>query len=243
MTIAAVILVAIGHSQIHWPTLLIVWFLIGPIGIGVGFHRLFSHRQFETHPWIETGLAVLGTLAAYAPVLLWASQHQYHHRHSDKAEDPSSPSQTGFWESFLWYRLRPDIEKTIILDSYCSKRILLNPTLRSLSRHFTKIVWGTIIVLFLIDIDLLIYAYLLPVAIEHLRINLISSVTHLNVPFSYRNFETSDSSYNNILLGYLSMGFGWHNNHHSNERRLLLTERWWELDVEGLIAKLLSRQP
>ena len=242
MTIAAIVLVAMGHAQIQWPIVALVWFLIGPVGIGVGFHRLFSHRQFETSPIIETALAVLGTLAAYAPVLFWASQHQYHHRHSDTDKDPSSPTQMGFWESFLWYRLRSENEKMVVLDSYCSKRILLNPTLRSLSRHFTKIVWGVILVLLLIDYNLLISAYLFPVAIEHLRINLVSSITHMNVPFSYRNFETEDTSQNNFVLGYLTMGFAWHNNHHNDERRLVLTHHWWELDVEGLIGKLLSRR-
>lgn len=231
----------LGYVQIHWGLVFLAWFLIGPVGIGVGFHRLFSHRQFETYRPIELTLATLGTLSAYAPLLFWVSQHQYHHQHSDEPEDPSSPIQVGFLESFLWYRLRESVEQKIDLKSYCSKRALLDPTLRSLSRHFIKIIWATVFVLFLIDRDLLVSLYLIPVIIEHTRINLISSAAHIALPGSYRNYETSDTSQNNLILGYLTMGFAWHNNHHQNEKQLMLTARWWELDVEGIIAKVLSR--
>ncbi len=239
--IVGVVMAALGYVRINWLLVGIVWFLLGPIGIGVGFHRLFSHRQFVTYRPIELLLAILGTLAAYAPILFWVSQHQYHHRRSDKFDDPSSPSQAGITESFLLYRLRAGVESKTDLRTYCSKKILLDPSLRSLSRNFEKIVWVTIALLLIIDRNLLLSAYILPVMIEHTRINLVSSAAHINLPTSYRNFETSDTSQNNVLLGYLTMGFGWHNNHHHDERRLLLTTKWWEIDVEGHFARLISK--
>lgn len=240
--IAAVVGATLGIVHIHWLLVFVGWFLMGPIGVGVGFHRLFSHRQFETSRPVELTLATLGTLAAYAPILFWVSQHQYHHQHSDEPEDPSSPMQTSFVESFLWYRLRAGVEKKIDLKSYCSKRALMDPAIRSLSRHFVKIVWGVILILLLISPDLLVSLYLIPVMIEHTRINLISSAAHVRLYGSYRNHNTPDTSYNNWILGYLTMGFAWHNNHHNDERQLVLSEQWWELDVEGQIARLLSRR-
>jgi len=105
-TVLSIIAVCMGYVSINWYIVFAAFFLVGPVGTGVGYHRLFSHRQFTTWKPIEYTVAVLGTLAAYAPVLFWSSQHIYHHRHSDDAVDPSSPKQFGFIESFLLWRMR-----------------------------------------------------------------------------------------------------------------------------------------
>ena len=234
--------VALGYVVLSWKVILISWFLIGPVGSGVGYHRLFSHRQFETWRLVELVLAALGTLAAYAPLLFWVSNHQFHHKNSDQAVDYSSPKQYGFWESFLWARMREKSLKNIDIKNYCSRKILIDPKLRWLSRHFISIIWGTIICLSVISLNLLVNVFLIPVLIEHVRVNLISSLSHMKIPLNYRNHKTSDDSYNNYLLGYLTMGFAWHNNHHYDERKLILQEKWWEIDIEGLIGKILSHK-
>jgi stearoyl-CoA desaturase (delta-9 desaturase) len=111
-----------------------------------------------------------------------------------------------------------------------------------LSKHFTKIIYGTIIILSCIGFDWLVSLFVIPTFIEHQRVNLVSSASHLNIPFSYKNFKTSDHGQNNVLLGYATMGFGWHNNHHALPRKLINQERWWEVDIEGLIGHLLSKR-
>ncbi len=239
--ILALVGIAMGQIHLSWLTIFISWFFLGPVGIGVGFHRLFSHRQFKTGYFLEMTIAALGTLVAYTPILFWVSNHQYHHKRSDKEEDPSSPKWHGFWESFLWYRLRQSALTKVDLKNYCSRQVLLDPKLRWLSKNFVKIVWSVILILMVIDRNLLVSLYLIPILIEHLRINLVSSVSHIKIPFSYRNYATSDSSYNNFIFGYLSMGFAWHNNHHQDERKLSLNDKWWELDIEGALAKLISK--
>mgnify|MGYP003705132377 CR=1 FL=1 len=89
----------------------------------------------------------------------------------------------------------------------------------------------------------LLLSYLIYYWIEVVRLGLITSVAHLNIPFSYRNFDTDDRSQNNLLLGYLTFGFGWHNNHHANPRDLDTQVRWWEFDLEAKIAKLINLIP
>ncbi|MEY4333963.1 MAG: delta 9 acyl-lipid fatty acid desaturase, partial [Bacteroidota bacterium] len=118
LTVVSFLAIILGHIEVNWFLVFISWFLIGPIGTGVGYHRLFSHRQFETWKPVEYLIALLGTLAAYAPVLFWASQHQYHHRVADTDKDPSSPTKFGFWESFLWWRMRQSVLKKIDLRNY-----------------------------------------------------------------------------------------------------------------------------
>lgn len=240
-TILSILAIYFDYIGINWYLVFLMFFLIGPIGTGVGYHRLFSHRQFQTWKPIEYVIAILGTLAAYAPVLFWSSQHVYHHKNSDNDKDPSSPKIHGFWESFLIWRLRKSTLRKISLRNYPVSRITTDPVLMFLSNRFTLIIYTYAIILYIIDPFYLVNLFLIPAAIEHFRTNIISSLSHYKLPLSYRNFETKDNSYNHFIIGLLSMGFGWHNNHHHNPRELVNTHRWWEVDVEGQIAKLISK--
>lgn len=242
LTVSALLMVFFGTVTVNWWAVFIAWFLIGPVGIGVGFHRLFSHRSFETWKPVEYTLALLGTLAAYCPVSFWTAIHQQHHRVSDTDADPSSPVKYGFWESFLWYRMRKENLRKIHVKNYCFLRLAKDPVLMFLSKYFEIIVWFTVILLSLLGIHWLVSLFVIPVLIEHIRVNAVSSLSHMPIPFSYRNHKTKDSSQNNIVLGYLSFGFAWHNNHHANQRAASLHEKWWELDIEGLISKALSKR-
>ena len=235
-TALALIALSQGYLAVDWMQVFIAWFLIGPVGLGVGYHKLFSHRQFNTFKPLEYIIATFGTLSAYAPLLFWCSQHQYHHSVSDTESDPSSPVINGFWESFLWWRMRDNIFKKTNLRNYCVKLIIKDKFLMFLSKYFIQIIWTTAIALSILDLNLLLNLFLLPILIEHFRVNLISSASHIKLPTSYRNHDTNDQSYNNILIGVISLGFGWHNNHHNNPGELINMHRWWEIDVEGIIA-------
>ena len=241
-TVLGFMLLFTGIISINWYIVLISWFLIGPVGVGVGFHKLFSHRQFVTWKPVEYTLAILGTLSAYAPILFWVSNHQLHHRISDTEKDVSSPIQHGFLESFFTYRMRKSVTRKIHLKNFCSRAIIADKFLMFLSKHFIVLIWTVMLILMLSGYGLLFNLFLLPVLIEHTRTNVVSSLSHMDIPFSYRNYETKDNSQNNIIIGILSMGFGWHNNHHHNPRQKHNRVKWWELDVEGRIAKILSKE-
>lgn len=242
LTVAALVAVLTGYLAINWWVVFGAFFLMGPVGIGVGFHRLFSHRAFETWRPVEIALAALGTLSAYAPVLFWVSNHRYHHAHADYPEDPSSPAAHGFWESFFTYRMRKSVLNKIDLRNPSSRKLLRDKPLMFMSKHFTKIIWGYAALLLIVGgPSLLTAAFLFPAALEHLRTNLVSSLSHMDIPLSYRNHMSDDFSYNNFVLGYLTFGFAWHNNHHNDQTAASSHEKWWEVDVEGMIAKLLTK--
>jgi stearoyl-CoA desaturase (delta-9 desaturase) len=240
ITLVSFIEICLGNVHINSWLVFIVWFLIGPIGIGVGFHRLFSHRQFKTYRIIELTLAFLGTLSAYGPILYWVSEHQHHHKYADQDKDINNPNK-GFWHSFLYWRFTNESLKAIDLKNRPSIEAARDTSLVWLNKHFIKIVYVYAFVTLLFGFNFFVNAFILPIFIEHFRTNLLNSVAHIKLPGSYRLFESNDKSYNNVFLGWLSFGFGWHNAHHSNPGELINSHRWWELDVEGLIARLISR--
>ena len=61
------------------------------LGITVGYHRLFSHKAFETTPAVRAVLAVLGSMTVQGPVTQWVTDHRKHHALSDQEGDPHSP--------------------------------------------------------------------------------------------------------------------------------------------------------
>lgn len=237
----SVIMLIMGYGQLNWTTIFLVWFCIGPIGNGVGFHRLFAHRQFETYKIIEYIFAIFGTLAAYASLGIFIANHVYHHKNSDNQNDPSSPS-TGFWNSLIFWRCKKNVLKKIDTKSYPFKVYLQDPILKFISYHYVKIIYVYAIGLICIDYNLFINFFVIPALIEHLRLNWINCMSHYKLPFSYQNFETKDSSQNNIVFGLLSFGFGWHNNHHWDQRQLINWHKWWEVDIEGIIGWLLIKR-
>ena len=240
-TVISLFFVFSGVIQLNWWIIGIWWFLIGPVGMGTGFHRLFAHRSFETYRWAEIAMALLGTLACYSPLLFFAAQHQYHHKTSDSDLDPSSP-RLGFWESYLWWRLRESVLTAIVTRQESIRRLMRDRTLIKISKHFSKIVWVFAITLLVFSPFLFVNLLIIPTLIEHIRINVISSLSHMPLPFNYRPYNTKDDSQNNLVIGILSCGFGWHNTHHARPRQMLCQERWFEIDIEGYVAWLLSKR-
>jgi stearoyl-CoA desaturase (delta-9 desaturase) len=180
-------------------------------------------------------------LSAYGPILYWASAHQYHHKHADTDLDLNSPKR-GFWHSYLYWRLTEASTKKIDLKNKCVIRAARDPAIVFLSKNFISINWTVIVLLALVDVNLLLSLYILPVFIEQQRMNILNSLAHMKLPGSYKIENTSDNSYNNAVLGILTLGFGWHNAHHSKPWELVNTHHWWELDIEGLIGKFISKK-
>ena len=113
--------------------------------------------------------------------------------------------------------------------------------LRMFQDRFNIIIYTYMVLTALLGLEYFIALFVVPVLVERLRLNILNSIVHMNIPGSYQNYPGKDSSYNHVLLGYITMGFGWHNNHHTKPRELINHDRWWEIDIEGMMAKLLSK--
>src|ERR1700744_881603 len=79
-----------------------LWWVAGGLGIGVGYHRLLTHRGYKTPKWVEYVLTVCGTLALEGGPIFWVGTHRKHHQNKDKEGDPHSPQDGGFWAPIGW---------------------------------------------------------------------------------------------------------------------------------------------
>jgi fatty-acid desaturase len=194
--------------------------------ITAGFHRYFSHRTYGLGRVPQFLMAFLGQTAAQRGVLWWASNHRHHHRYSDRPEDIHSPIQRGFWWSHIGWILsraqdEPDYSRVPDLVKF--------PELVWLDRHEYLPTISYAVALYLaFGWTGLFYGYFLSTVVLWHGTFCINSVMHL---FGRRVYATTDDSRNSFVFALVTMGEGWHNNHHWAPQSAAQGFHWWEVDA------------
>lgn len=235
----AIFLISTNQATTAWPWYLAVgYFLIMVVGVSIGYHRLFSHRAFKAHPWIETFILWCGTLSGQGSVMFWTILHRgYHHKHADTDQDPHSPRH-GFWRSYIgwmWQLKEGDLNPKYGLD------LIKNPRTNFFHRHYTKIFLVSHAVIFAINWDLWLYGAVLPAFVTFHAWCLLNTMGHSS-RWSYRNYDTQDRSRNVWWLWPVLFGECWHNNHHADMKNPRHGSRWWEIDPAYRICCMISSQ-
>jgi stearoyl-CoA desaturase (delta-9 desaturase) len=213
------------------------------------YHRYFSHRTFKTSRGIQFLFAVLGNLAVQRGPLWWAAHHRHHHRHSDEEADVHSPHQHGFyWSHCGWITCRSNFPTKRQFVKDLSKF----PELRFLDRFDSLI--PLLLAVFLFGLghglgifwpelgtsgpQMLVWAFFVSTVVLFHCTCLINSLAHV---FGKRRFDTSDESRNSFLLALITLGEGWHNNHHRYPSTARQGFYWWEIDITFYLLLGLAR--
>ncbi|MEO8601528.1 MAG: acyl-CoA desaturase [bacterium] len=211
-------------------------FWLRMFGITAGYHRYFSHRSFKTSRAFQFVLAVLGTLSVQKGVLWWAGNHRVHHKFSDQEGDVHSPVRSGFWWSHVGWILADDYEETLydrIPD------MAKYPELRWLNEHYLVPPVTLAVLLFLTGgLTWLVWGFFISTTLLWHSTFTINSLSHV---FGSRRYATADESRNNVWLALLTMGEGWHNNHHRYMNSVRQGFFWWEVDASYYLLFALSR--
>lgn len=216
-----------------WFTL-IGWILIAGLGVAAGYHRIFSHNTHPNLPtWKENIILFFGSMSGQGSSITWTAIHRgYHHNVSDTEKDIHTPLKGRFYSFFGW--TTKITENNPNINMKYSVSLLRKPNHVWFHKHQMTILWTVPLVTALFDWKLSLSFFCLPTALCLLQDNLVNVVGHLKSGIGYRNFNTKDNSYNNIILGYLGWGQGWHNNHHHNPKSYdfgkSISGKWWEWD-------------
>lgn len=232
--------------------LMLAMYFITVLGITVGYHRLFTHRSFETNIVVKFILAVLGSMAVEGPLLKWVATHRRHHQYSDQAEDPHSPNQhgggawsviRGVWHAHIGWMFQADSKK---LGLYV-KDLEKSRALRIASKLFPLwVAMGLLIPAVLGGILTnswkgfttgLVWGGLVRIFLVHHVTWSINSACHL---WGSRPFHSGDDSRNNAVFGYLALGEGWHNTHHAFPTSARHGLRWWQFDLSYWVIQALA---
>lgn len=234
-----------------WPALIVGILCIHLFGQGItiGYHRLLTHRSFKCPKWVEHTLAILGICSMQDTPARWVTIHRIHHAHTDKVPDPHSPRVTFWWSHIGWLLyINRDTFSAAGLEKF-SKDLLRDPFyLRLETRPNIQFLYilGQIPVFFAIGFaisflfssgltpaiamgsSMVVWAVIMRViAVWHISWS-VNSVTHM---FGYQNYKTGEDSRNNWLVALVSVGEGWHNNHHEDPSAASVQHRWWEFDL------------
>jgi stearoyl-CoA desaturase (delta-9 desaturase) len=200
-----------------------------------GYHRYFAHRSYKMNRVAQFLLAFLGTCSAQKGVLWWASNHRFHHKHSDEPIDLHSPIQHGFWWAHVGWFLSDKHEETRWdqiqdLSKY--------PELRFLNKYhlLPPVIYGTAMFL-AFGWAGFAWGFLLSTVLLWHGTFTINSLSHV---YGSRRYETRDTSKNNFWLALVTMGEGWHNNHHTYMSSVNQGFYWWEVDASYYVIKALS---
>lgn len=203
--------------------------------VTAGYHRYFSHRAFSTSRLFQFILAVLAQSTAQKSVLWWAAKHRHHHRHSDTPRDVHSPRHEGFVYShvgWIFTRQHDTADLGTVAD------LTRHPELRWLHRMETlpAFLLGGLCFIFAGWSGLIVGFFWSTVLVYHATF-CINSLAHVR---GSKRYVTGDDSRNNLPLALLTMGEGWHNNHHAYQSSARQGFRWWEVDLTWYILKLLA---
>jgi stearoyl-CoA desaturase (delta-9 desaturase) len=229
----------------YWPravdaALFLGLYLVTCLGIGIGYHRLLTHRGFVCPRWMRRLLACMGCAALQGGPAWWVSVHRRHHRAADREGDPHSPLE-GFFHGHVGWIMRRDEQDAADPRQLVPDVSGDDPWMRVMDRGllfvlpwaltgvlcfavagWRGVLWGTLI---------------RTLALWHVTW-CVNSICHR---WGRRPNQTRDESGNVWWVGLLSLGEGWHNNHHARPASALHGWRWYEVDVSGYVIRLLAR--
>lgn len=218
---------------------LFLWWVSGSLGIGMGFHRLLTHRGYKTPKAVEYFLTLCGTLALEGGAINWVVTHRIHHAHTEEeGVDPHTPRDGRWWAHMGWilrgtaqqhedevlWRYAPDLMRDRV--HFWLNRLYFVPL----------IVLGGVLLWFG-GLSFLMWGTFLRVTVGLHATWLVNSATHL---WGSRRFESNDDSTNNLWVALVTFGEGWHNNHHAHPRAARHGVAWYELDINWLGIRTLQ---
>ncbi len=252
---APFVLIHIGSLLVFWvgvsyPAVIVcfaLWF-VRMFGITAGYHRYFSHRAYKTSRFFQFVLAVLGNSSVQLGPLWWAAHHRHHHLYVDTEQDIHSPIMSGFWWSHMGWIMCPKYAET---NEKAIRDFAKYPELRLLNRFPTVVPIALALAVTGVGmllqqyvpqlgtngLQMLAWGFFLSTLVLYHTTFTINSLAHT---FGTRRFDTDDTSRNNLFLALITLGEGWHNNHHyypASERQGFY---WWEIDIAHYMLQVLA---
>jgi stearoyl-CoA desaturase (delta-9 desaturase) len=224
----------------HWRSVavaaILYWMCIG-WGIGMGYHRLLTHRSYQVPKLVEYFLAICGTLTLEGGPIFWVATHRVHHQRSDQPGDPHSPRDGAWWAHLGWILFGESKHNATANFARYAPDLGRDPFYRWLNTyHYVPVIALGLILLGFGGLSMLLWGLCTRVVVGLHATWLVNSATHL---WGARRFRTRDDSRNNWWVALLTFGEGWHNNHHAHPSSARHGLAWFEFDPTWLQIRFL----
>jgi stearoyl-CoA desaturase (delta-9 desaturase) len=206
-----------------------LWWVSGSLGIGMGYHRLLTHRGYKTPKWVEYFLTVCSTLALEGGPIFWVATHRIHHQFSDKEGDPHTPLDGKWWAHMGWILMGKSLHQdTSTLSRYVPDLTKSKFHIWITKYHYVPVILSGVLLFAIGGLPFLMWGLFMRTVVGLHSTWLVNSATHT---WGSRRFRTRDMSTNNWFVALLTFGEGWHNNHHAHPVSARHGLRWYEIDV------------
>lgn len=213
--------------------------VVGSLGVGLGWHRLLTHRGFKTPKWLEYLLSSLATMSIQDSPDKWVATHRMHHAFTDTDKDPHSIRPGFWWAQIGWIvwgtaqdhdratlkRYVPDLIKDpihVLISRFYYLPIIISAAVLFVIGGWSMVVWG-------------VFAR---VVVGWHTTWFVNSLSHI---YGSRPNATGDMSTNNWFVALLTFGEGWHNNHHMSPTSARHGLRWHQFDMNWIAICLLAK--
>jgi fatty-acid desaturase len=205
-----------------------LYWISGSLGIGMGYHRLLTHRGYNTPKWLEYFLTVCATLALEGGPIFWVATHRIHHQYSDKEGDPHSPIDGTWWAHMGWILMGKSMHHdTTTLSRYVPDLAKDKFHVWITKFHYVPMIVLGVVLLAIGGLPMLLWGVFFRTVFGLHATWLVNSATHM---VGTRRFQTRDLSTNSWWVALFSFGEGWHNNHHAHPVSARHGLAWYEVD-------------
>jgi stearoyl-CoA desaturase (delta-9 desaturase) len=216
----------------------VLWWAAGSLGVGMGFHRLLTHRGYKTPKVVEYFLTLCGTLAFEGGPINWVVTHRIHHAHTDREGDPHTPRDGRWWSHVGWILVgTAQVHEEAVLRRYAPD-MMKDSFHRWINRfYYVPIVACGLLLFALGGWSVLMWGIFFRIVFNLHATWLVNSATHM---WGRRRFATDDDSTNSWWVALLTFGEGWHNNHHAHPTSARHGLAWYEIDINWWGIRLLQ---
>jgi len=217
---------------------IILYWVGGSLGIGMGYHRLLTHRGYRVPKLIEYFLVTCGTLALEGGPIQWVVTHRIHHAHTDRMGDPHTPRDGGWWAHIGWILRGTGQDHDRATFERYAPDLLTDRYYKWLNRfYYVPLIVLSVALLLLGGWSVLLWGVFLRTMLALHATWLVNSATHM---WGRKRFETGEDSRNSWWVALLTFGEGWHNNHHAYPTSARHGLRWYEFDLNWLGIRVLQ---
>jgi len=216
---------------------LITYVITGMLGVNIGLHRLLSHRSFKTYPFIEKLCSLISVVTTIGSPLAWVAVHRQHHKSVETNKDPHSPYTDGKYSLTKAFKVWIGLWDVTNISPKIVRDLRQSNFQKWLHKNYLPLIIVYNVILALINPWLIIFVYAIPAC---LCLHSTSSIIVIAHKHGYRNHDLGrDQSRNSWIAHLMSLGEGWHNNHHAKAWAWNQGEKWWEFDPPSWIIRLI----
>ena len=231
ITVYIISIVSLSFIQFSWPMVVLtvfMYFLLFGFGVSMTLHRSLTHKALDINPVVEVLGKFFASMGGTGSPISWVLIHRAHHKYSDTDKDPHSAQ---------------DISKYIIgkypkVSTQGIRRLSQSKFNKIMHRHYYLIMLIYAVMWMSLGIDFFFYGFIYPMVLTIIAGHIVNWYTHSDFPGNYRLHNITDTSQNNLIIGLLTWGEGFHNTHHKYPGRAQFGMKVWEVDFTGLLIKV-----